>query len=55
MLGIVDTLMVAQLGTAAIAGVGASLQVMFFCYFGVKCGFGRQCGFGGPGSWGSIL
>ncbi|MEZ4683638.1 MAG: MATE family efflux transporter [Caldilineaceae bacterium] len=30
MLGIVDTLMVAQLGTAAIAGVGASLQVMFF-------------------------
>jgi len=30
MLGIVDTLMVAQLGTAAIAGVGTSLQVMFF-------------------------
>ena len=30
MLGIVDTLMVAQLGTVAIAGVGTSLQVMFF-------------------------
>lgn len=30
MLGIVDTLLVAQLGTAAIAGVGAALQVMFF-------------------------
>jgi putative MATE family efflux protein len=29
-LGIVDTLLVAQLGAAAIAGVGASLQVMFF-------------------------
>lgn len=30
MLGIVDTLLVAQLGTIAIAGVGAALQVMFF-------------------------
>lgn len=30
LLGIVDTLMVARLGTAAIAGVGTSLQVMFF-------------------------
>ncbi|MCB0106047.1 MAG: MATE family efflux transporter [Caldilineaceae bacterium] len=30
MLGIVDTLLVAQLGTAAIAGVGAALQLMFF-------------------------
>ena len=30
MLGIVDTLLVAQLGTAAIAGVGSALQVMFF-------------------------
>lgn len=30
MLGIVDTLLVAQLGTAAIAGVGSSLQIMFF-------------------------
>ena len=30
MLGIVDTLLVAQLGTAAIAGVGAALQIMFF-------------------------
>ncbi len=30
MLGVVDTLLVAQLGTAAIAGVGAALQVMFF-------------------------
>ncbi len=30
MLGIVDTLFVAQLGAAAIAGVGSSLQVMFF-------------------------
>ncbi len=30
MLGIVDMLLVAQLGTAAIAGVGSSLQIMFF-------------------------
>lgn len=30
LLGIVDTLLVAQLGTAAIAGVGAALQLMFF-------------------------
>ena len=30
MLGIVDTLLVAQLGTAAIAGVGSALQIMFF-------------------------
>lgn len=30
MLGIVDTLLVAQLGTAAIAGVGSALQLMFF-------------------------
>jgi putative MATE family efflux protein len=30
MLGVVDTLLVAQLGTAAIAGVGAALQIMFF-------------------------
>lgn len=30
MLGVVDTLLVAQLGTAAIAGVGAALQLMFF-------------------------
>lgn len=30
MLGIVDTLLVAQLGAAAIAGVGSALQIMFF-------------------------
>lgn len=30
LLGIVDTLLVAQLGTAAIAGVGSALQLMFF-------------------------
>lgn len=30
LLGIVDTLLVAGLGTAAIAGVGSSLQIMFF-------------------------
>jgi len=30
MLGIVDTLLVAQLGAIAIAGVGSALQVMFF-------------------------
>lgn len=30
MLGIVDTFLVARLGAAAIAGVGSSLQVMFF-------------------------
>jgi len=30
MLGVVDTLLVAGLGTAAIAGVGSALQVMFF-------------------------
>ncbi|MFZ1754888.1 MAG: MATE family efflux transporter [Caldilineaceae bacterium] len=30
MLGIVDTLLVARLGAVAIAGVGSSLQVMFF-------------------------
>ena len=30
MLGIVDTLLVAKLGTAAIAGVGSALQIMFF-------------------------
>jgi putative MATE family efflux protein len=30
LLGIVDTLLVAGLGTAAIAGVGAALQIMFF-------------------------
>ncbi len=30
MLGIVDTLLVAQLGAVAIAGVGSALQIMFF-------------------------
>src|SRR5262245_3105532 len=30
LLGIVDTLLVAGLGTAAIAGVGSALQIMFF-------------------------
>src|SRR5262245_66373440 len=30
LLGIVDTLLVAGLGTAAIAGIGGSLQIMFF-------------------------
>jgi len=30
MLGIVDTIMVAQLGPAALAGVGAAIQLMFF-------------------------
>jgi multidrug resistance protein, MATE family len=30
MLGVVDTLMVAQLGAAALAGVGSAIQVMFF-------------------------
>jgi multidrug resistance protein, MATE family len=30
LLGIVDTLMVAQLGPAALAGVGAAIQLMFF-------------------------
>src|SRR5690606_4206119 len=30
MLGIMDTLMVAQLGAVALAGVGAAIQIMFF-------------------------
>ncbi|MCB0093083.1 MAG: hypothetical protein KDE54_34575, partial [Caldilineaceae bacterium] len=30
MLGIVDTLMVAQLGAFALAGVGTAIQIMFF-------------------------
>src|SRR5205085_8766634 len=30
LLGIIDTLLVARLGAAAIAGVGSALQVMFF-------------------------
>ena len=30
LLGIVDTIMVAQLGPAALAGVGAAIQLMFF-------------------------
>jgi MATE family multidrug resistance protein len=51
MLGIVDTLLVAQLGAIAIAGVGSALQVMFFViaakrHIGWKLGAGcssRRC------------
>ena len=30
LVGVIDTLLVARLGAAAIAGVGTSLQIMFF-------------------------